>query len=281
MPQTDDADDDCESWRLAARPVDSVSSHHTIVFFPSQPPPARVLTLLPVCVCARTHNDAVPLSSPKSNPPLGKFAKNCPQKNQKPHAKTPRHNMKIKQAATKKPADAGDGQPPSASSPAFDAYDMQPTREVRKPDNQLVLDEKELEEEVTKQLTANNPNAPTNIARFSMKEKQYKFEPMVDQLVMHYASDGYLLHKAGDDAKRQLDLERMESEAGTTSIALLCSLHAACKAFKNLVLSASSFAASKNRVCTYSLPRISGQALRLSESARLCGSGGPCAGGYG
>lgn len=53
------------------------------------------------------------------------------------------------------------------------------------------------EQEVTKQLTANNPNAPSNIARFSMKEKQYKFEPMVDQLVMHYASDGYLLHKVG------------------------------------------------------------------------------------
>lgn len=90
---------------------------------------------------------------------------------------------------------------------------MQPEREVRKPDNQLELSEKELEEEVTKQLTANNPNAPTNIARFSMKEKCYKFEPMVDQLVMHYASNGYLLHKSSDDAKRQLDLERLEAEA--------------------------------------------------------------------
>ena len=42
---------------------------------------------------------------------------------------------------------------------------MAPTKEVRKPANQLQLTEKEMEEEVTKQLTANNPNAPRNIAR--------------------------------------------------------------------------------------------------------------------
>ena len=59
-------------------------------------------------------------------------------------------------------------------------------------------------------VTANNPNAPRNIARFSYKERMYKFEPMVDQLVMHYASDGFLLHKSSDEAKRQLDLERLE-----------------------------------------------------------------------
>ena len=58
-----------------------------------------------------------------------------------------------------------------------------------------------------------------------MKEKQYKFEPMVDQLVMHYASDGYLLHKGGDDAKRQMDLERMESEAGIYFTVYLCTPH--------------------------------------------------------
>jgi dynein intermediate chain 1 len=64
---------------------------------------------------------------------------------------------------------------------------------------------------------ANNPNAPSNIARFSMKEKQFKSEPFVDQLVMHYACDGYLLHKSSDDAKRQMDLERLEAGAYTRS----------------------------------------------------------------
>lgn len=51
----------------------------------------------------------------------------------------------------------------------------QPVREIVKPDNQLRdLSEAELNEEVAKMLTANNPAAPKNIARFNMKERMYK-----------------------------------------------------------------------------------------------------------
>jgi hypothetical protein len=50
----------------------------------------------------------------------------------------------------------------------------QPVREVIKPDNQLHLTEAELGEEVAKMLTANNPVAPKNVARFNMKERTYK-----------------------------------------------------------------------------------------------------------
>ena len=63
---------------------------------------------------------------------------------------------------------------------------------------------KVLEEEVTRQLTANNPNAPSNIARYSSKERVFSFEPVVDQLVMHFAMDGFLIHQDSDDAKRQI-----------------------------------------------------------------------------
>lgn len=59
----------------------------------------------------------------------------------------------------------------------------QPTREVVRPANQLQLSEAELREEVAKMLTANNPAAPQNLARFNMKERSYKFEPMVEQHV--------------------------------------------------------------------------------------------------
>lgn len=59
----------------------------------------------------------------------------------------------------------------------------QPTREVLRPPNQLALSEAELGEEVAKMLTANNPAAPQNVARFNMKERSYKFEPMVEQHV--------------------------------------------------------------------------------------------------
>ncbi|KAK3240083.1 Dynein, 78 kDa intermediate chain, flagellar outer arm [Cymbomonas tetramitiformis] len=88
-----------------------------------------------------------------------------------------------------------------------------PAREIVVPKEQLELTETELEEEITKMLTANNPTAPTNIARFNFKERTYKFEPMVDQLETHYRSDGYVLHRSSDDAKRQMELERMEAEA--------------------------------------------------------------------
>jgi dynein intermediate chain 1 len=90
---------------------------------------------------------------------------------------------------------------------------LQPTREVVRPANQLQLTEQELSEEVAKMLTANNPAAPQNVARFNMKERCYKFEPMVEQLVVHYGSDGWLLHKCSDEAKKQLEQEKAESEA--------------------------------------------------------------------
>lgn len=60
---------------------------------------------------------------------------------------------------------------------------MQPTREVVRPAIQLQLTEAELREEVAKMLTANNPAALQNLARFNMKERSYKFEPMVEQHV--------------------------------------------------------------------------------------------------
>mmetsp|Transcript_22365 Transcript_22365/g.26943 ORF Transcript_22365/g.26943 Transcript_22365/m.26943 type:complete len:668 (+) Transcript_22365:178-2181(+) len=102
----------------------------------------------------------------------------------------------------------------AAPAPAAAAFDFEPpAREVVVPKEQLQLSDEALEEEITKMLTANNPTAATNIARFSFKERTYKFEPMVDQMMMHYQSEGYVLHRSSDDAKRQLDLEKLEAEA--------------------------------------------------------------------
>ena len=95
---------------------------------------------------------------------------------------------------------------PSAPAADFDAFEEAKTV-IIVPANQLELTQKEMDEEITKQLTANNPNAPANIARYNTKEREYKFEPMIDQLVMHFASDGYLLHRDSDAAKQQLQLE--------------------------------------------------------------------------
>ncbi|KAF5835756.1 flagellar outer dynein arm intermediate chain 1 [Dunaliella salina] len=90
-----------------------------------------------------------------------------------------------------------------------------PVREVVKPDNQLQLSEAELNDEVAKMLTANNPTAPRNVARYNVKERAYKFEPMVEQTITHYAADGWLLHRGADEARRQIDMDKMEQEAAS------------------------------------------------------------------
>lgn len=38
---------------------------------------------------------------------------------------------------------------------------------------------------------------------------------MVEQTITHYAADGWLLHTSDHDAKRQMDMDRMEQEAAT------------------------------------------------------------------
>ena len=82
-----------------------------------------------------------------------------------------------------------------------------------RPDNQMFLTDAELSEEIAKMLTANNPCAPDNVARFNMKERCYKFEPMVEQLVVHYGSDGWLLHKSSEEARKQTETDKAEAEA--------------------------------------------------------------------
>ncbi|KIY96632.1 Dynein, intermediate chain, flagellar outer arm [Monoraphidium neglectum] len=116
-----------------------------------------------------------------------------------------------RRAKDKSPLPPDDAAPPPPPPPG-DEFAM-PTREYVRPDNQLPLSEAELAEEVPRMLTANNPVAPKNLARFNMKERCFKFDPMVDQTVLHYATDGWLLHKTSDEAKKQAEADRSEAEA--------------------------------------------------------------------
>lgn len=75
-----------------------------------------------------------------------------------------------------------------------------------RPSDQLELSEDKLNEEITTILTANNPNAPRNIARFSYKERAYKFDPAVEQVAFHFSADGYMIHKESEEAKKQTAL---------------------------------------------------------------------------
>lgn len=84
-----------------------------------------------------------------------------------------------------------------------EADDWMQHKNLVKPDDQLDLNEAQLKEEFTRILTANNPHAPQNIVRYSFKERQYKQTSSVDQLAIHFALDGNMIHKESDEAKRQ------------------------------------------------------------------------------
>ncbi len=65
---------------------------------------------------------------------------------------------------------------------------MQP-KVVLKPDDQLQLSETELKEELTRILSANNPNAPHNVVRWNFKEHAFKLIPSVEMSVVHFEMD--------------------------------------------------------------------------------------------
>lgn len=87
---------------------------------------------------------------------------------------------------------------------------MQPAVEVRVPDNQLK--DVDLDEEIAKMLTANNPEAPKALVRFIQRERAYKPEAMIVQTMTHYATHGWLLHHESEDATKQQDMHKQEEE---------------------------------------------------------------------
>ena len=93
----------------------------------------------------------------------------------------------------------------------------EPIKRVVRPESQLELTEKELEDEITRVLTANDPNVPDNITKYNYKEKAYKQDPEgpMDHLVFHFEMDGCALHKESEEAEQQAQIEedkRMELE---------------------------------------------------------------------
>ena len=88
---------------------------------------------------------------------------------------------------------------------------LQPLREVVKPPGQLQLNEKELAEEVGRTLTAANPSAPANVVRYSYRERGYRPEPLIDQLLHHFSMDGCLIHQESEEVLK--DRQRREAAA--------------------------------------------------------------------
>ena len=65
------------------------------------------------------------------------------------------------------------------------------------------LTQEQKEENMYKKLTSNNPQAPLNVTKFSYKERLFKTEDVVEQLVFHYSCDGDILVLESDEARDQ------------------------------------------------------------------------------
>jgi dynein intermediate chain 1 len=111
--------------------------------------------------------------------------------------------------------------PAPAPAPAVEEEEEEiyhePIKRVVKPDAQLELTDVQMEEEITRVLTANDPNVATNITKYNYKDKAYKQDPEgpMDHLAFHFTMDGCSLHKESEEAQQQEQLEdtkKMEAE---------------------------------------------------------------------
>jgi len=100
-----------------------------------------------------------------------------------------------------------------AQSTGMDELGMR-SQELQKPPDQLELTDAEKNKEHTRILTANNPHAPHNIVRFSFKEAEFRQTSAVDQLAVHFALNGNLIHVDSDEARRQK--QRLERARNVT-----------------------------------------------------------------
>jgi hypothetical protein len=91
---------------------------------------------------------------------------------------------------------------PSSPPMRFEVAGLEQEVVKKRPDDQLNLTEAELDKEENKILQAKNPNAPSNIVRYSYKDRTWKLDPSVEQMETHYSCEGSLLHKDTDEAKR-------------------------------------------------------------------------------
>jgi dynein intermediate chain 1 len=69
--------------------------------------------------------------------------------------------------------------------------------------DQEQLTEEEKNENIFKTLTTNNPQAPHNLTKFSYKDRMFKTDDMVEQMVVHFHFDGDIIPKDSDDARDQ------------------------------------------------------------------------------
>nr|KAJ3423062.1 cytoplasmic dynein with WD40 domain [Polyrhizophydium stewartii] len=95
---------------------------------------------------------------------------------------------------------------PAGAGAAGGADDWLPPKVLLKPPGQLQLSEKELDEEFTRILNANNPHAPQNIARYNNKERMFKASPNMEHIVFHFEFDGYLIYRGDEGGENKIEV---------------------------------------------------------------------------
>lgn len=87
-------------------------------------------------------------------------------------------------------------------------------KRIIKPVDQLDLSESELNAEISRILTGDDPNVPKNVCTFSYKEKCFKLEPpgLSDHMAVHFALDGCSLHIESSGYKEQKHYEERKRE---------------------------------------------------------------------
>lgn len=83
-----------------------------------------------------------------------------------------------------------------------------PIKRIIKPENQLELSEQELQEEVTRILTGDDPNVPKNVCKFSYKDRCFKPDPpgQGDNMAIHFSVEGSVLHEESEEYKKYEDI---------------------------------------------------------------------------
>lgn len=92
--------------------------------------------------------------------------------------------------------------------------------------DQEQLTQEEKDETVFKTLTSNNPQAPHNLTKFSYKERLFKTDDMVEQMVFHFQFDGDIVIKDSDEAR---DQEEFWDNKKRTNQGLLDNINVAIK----------------------------------------------------
>ena len=109
--------------------------------------------------------------------------------------------------------------------------------ETVKPEDQVQLSEKELNEEHGRVLNAARPGPSRVILRYNLEERCYKPEPQLDQVLVHFTGEGNLLHREGEEGQALVKAYAAEDErlASTATQVPDSSLYAMNKLFDSCI----------------------------------------------